>query len=525
MRKIQKTQLMELLHTLCKACGELESVPAGQDYVNLCADIQDFVSGIFDFLQNAENKNTKTADLLASFYEKLFFVSQELKKAGALTDLAKELAGCAEKELKADRIEAAFFCYKASMSDSLESIYLAAKADPHCDAYFIPIPYFDRNQDGSLGKIHYEAEGFYPEQYELTDWRSYKTEERRPDVVFIMNPYDGCNLVTTVHPDYYAGKLKDCTPLLVYVPYIVHSEVISPQMAATPGVLFSHRTIVQSEHIRNQYIDSICRYFPDTVRADWEKRIVALGSPKTDRVLSAKKENFPVLDQWKGLLAGAEGKRIILYNLSLETALAYSQGENRGAYLKKLQSVLQFFRERKEILLWWRPHPLLAETFLRLDKTIFEEYQRLVKEYQAAGYGIFDETPDMDRAIAFSDACYGDESSLNLLMQFSGKPVLVQNMRNAGCEPKRSGSREHALQSMKDFAEQDHYNSYILYEVMNPAAGGFSLADFLDHLDVVEGFKEKQSGKYKARYTNADGSAGQKIYDYVRKLSQEDLNG
>lgn len=53
------------------------------------------------------------------------------------------------------------------MSDSLESIYLAAKADPHCDAYFIPIPYFDRNQDGSLGKIHYEAEGFYQSNMNL----------------------------------------------------------------------------------------------------------------------------------------------------------------------------------------------------------------------------------------------------------------------------------------------------------------------------------------------------------------------
>lgn len=522
MRKLQKTQIMGLLDTLCKASRELVGLPSGSDRVNLCADIQDFVSGIFDFLQRTADKDTRTSGMLANFYEKLFTVSQEQESADVLIDLAAEIADCADHELKADRIEVAFFCYKASMSDCLESIYLAAKADPDCDAYFIPIPYFDRNKDGSLGEIHCEAEGYYSEQYELTDWQRYKVEERRPDVIFIMNPYDECNLVTTVHPDYYARKLKDFTGMLVYVPYLVHSEVISPEMAATPGVLFAHRTIVQSENIRKQYVDSACAYFPEISREMWEKRIIALGSPKTDRVLLAKKEMFPILKEWEKLLAESQGRRVILYNLSLETAILFSQGEKKNAYLEKLRSVLWFFKERKDVLLWWRPHPLLAQTFLRLDTALYREYQEIVREYQEAGYGIFDGTADMDRAIAFSDACYGDESSLNLLMQLAGKPVLVQNIRNAGNEPTIPGNREHAEKSMKEFAERGHYNSYILYEVVDPSRGGFSLSDFLEYLDVVECWREEQSGKYRARYTNADGSAGQKIYDYVKKISEED---
>jgi hypothetical protein len=45
-------------------------------------------------------------------------------------------------ELKPNQIEVAFLSYKASMSDCIETIYLAAKADPMCDAYWIPIPYY-----------------------------------------------------------------------------------------------------------------------------------------------------------------------------------------------------------------------------------------------------------------------------------------------------------------------------------------------------------------------------------------------
>lgn len=75
---------------------------------------------------------------------------------------------------------------------------------------------------------------------------------------------------------------------------------------------------------------------------------------------------------------------------------------------------------------------------------------------------------------------------------------------------------------MKEFADRRHYNSYILYEVVDPSRGGFSLSDFLEYLDVVEYWREEQSGKYRVRYTNADGSTGHKIYDYVKKISEED---
>ncbi len=53
--------------------------------------------------------------------------------------------------------EVVFFPYKAAMWDSLESVYLAAKEDPDCDAYCVPIPYYELNSDHSFGKIHYEG--------------------------------------------------------------------------------------------------------------------------------------------------------------------------------------------------------------------------------------------------------------------------------------------------------------------------------------------------------------------------------
>ena len=56
------------------------------------------------------------------------------------------------------RKEAVFLPYKASMWDSLESVWKTAEADPDCDAYVIPIPYYDKNPDGTFREMHYEGD-------------------------------------------------------------------------------------------------------------------------------------------------------------------------------------------------------------------------------------------------------------------------------------------------------------------------------------------------------------------------------
>jgi len=51
----------------------------------------------------------------------------------------------------------------------------------------------------------------------------------------------------------------------------------------------------------------------------------------------------------------------------------------------------------------------------------------IVKEYKDASWGIYDDTADLDRAIAISDAYYGDRSSVVQLCKKVGMPVMIQN--------------------------------------------------------------------------------------------------
>lgn len=79
-------------------------------------------------------------------------------------------------------------------------------------------------------------------------------------------------------------------------------------------------------------------------------------------------------------------------------------------------------------MLLWRPHPLSLATLKSQKPELAEPYQQLVEDYKESGIGIYDDTPDMERAIAISDAYYGDWGSVPTLYKRTGKPMMFQNL-------------------------------------------------------------------------------------------------
>ena len=116
-------------------------------------------------------------------------------------------------------------------------------------------------------------------------------------------------------------------------------------------------------------------------------------------------------------------KRVIFYNTSVVALL-----EHNEKMLEKLAHVLAMFRKNQdEVALLWRPHPLIKATLESMRPGLWEAYKSLVDQYRSAGWGIYDDTADVDRAIAISDAYYGDASSVVQLYQKTGKPLMMQD--------------------------------------------------------------------------------------------------
>ena len=106
-------------------------------------------------------------------------------------------------------------------------------------------------------------------------------------------------------------------------------------------------------------------------------------------------------DEWRALIERPDGTRrkVVLYNTSIGAIL---QGDT--AYLKKILHVMSCFHGRDDVVLLWRPHPLNQATYQSMRPELLGIYEQVIEQYKRAGYGIYDETPDLHRAIAVSDA-------------------------------------------------------------------------------------------------------------------------
>lgn len=428
MSRSTRKHLLSMTDTLIKANKALKmSLPQGmkkkEALIQLLSDCQDSAISIGETMEKLYGEGTETVSELESYCENLYQMTLVLEKPGQ----AKEMAGVLTKELLQirrliekevpNRIEAVFLPYKASMWDSLESIWRAADADPECDAYVIPIPYYDRDPDGSFREEHYEGRSF-PEDVPITRYDEYDLSIRMPDVIFIHNPYDGGNYVTSVHPYFYSKNLKNFTDKLVYVPYFVlNGEGLNETMATPPAVLYADYIIAQTEKEREDYIRYCSKLYP---QGKFEKKVLALGSPKIDKVRSVNRDNVKVPKEW---LERTEGKKVILYNTSLNGLL-----NGNEAYLEKMRDVFLVFQSREDVVLLWRPHPLMESTLLSMRTELYTQYMDLKKWFQEEAIGIYDDTADMYPAIGISDAYYGDWSSLVWLYRETGKPVMIQDV-------------------------------------------------------------------------------------------------
>ncbi|MBD5523483.1 MAG: hypothetical protein HDR04_03520 [Lachnospiraceae bacterium] len=448
MRKFQKQQLKDIfkeIHIVHQQCRDRLAEKEYQTVRNLLADCQETVIQIGEFIEDLEGTGTEAVSYLERYCEELYQISTQLEEISA-HKAYKSLEGILIKaENAVDHIsirkEIVFLPYKASMWDSLESVYLAAREDEMCDAYVVPIPYYDKNADGSFGEMHYEG-GDYPDNIEITHYEAYDLEQMHPDVIYIHNPYDNCNIVTSVPERYFSSNLRNCTDCLVYIPYFILNEIEPDNQEAVdhmkhfcflPGVIWADKVIVQSEKMRQIYINEFIKAAKEsglpeeyTNRKRLEDKILALGSPKLDKARNTRREDLEVPDEWLKVIEKPDGtwKKIIFYNTSISALL-----NDDEKMLEKMKCVFSIFKEQQDtVALLWRPHPLIASTIKSMKPELWADYEKIVEAYREEGWGIYDDSADLERAVILSDAYYGDMSSVVQVYQETGKPVMIQNV-------------------------------------------------------------------------------------------------
>lgn len=419
MRKTQKKQAEQLLQTLAQAHDAVGRLINSGQYMQACeilSGCQQGAAGLGNMVEQSEGSDAPVITLLEQYCELVYQIYQSLseKKAVRGDEICHRLDKLWDSfyhnimHVIKVRYEILFLPYKASMWDSLESVWMAAQADENCDAYVVPVPYYDKKPDGSFGAYHYEGRDF-PTYVPVVDYREYDLAGRQPDAIYIHNPYDNMNYVTSVEPAYYSAELKKQTGCLVYIPYYSTSGGMSEGQAVCPAYENADYIVIQTQKYRKFFDSSL----PD-------EKFLPFGSPKFDRIVRMCAHPPQPSEEWRSRM---DGKKVFFYNTSLNGMLG-----NTEDFLKKMKYVFQCFQGREDACLVWRPHPLMESTFASMRTGSYAGYLELKKYFLEHGTGIYDDTPDIESTIALCDAYIGDSgTSVTSLFAVAGKPLFIMD--------------------------------------------------------------------------------------------------
>jgi len=173
-----------------------------------------------------------------------------------------------------------------------------------------------------------------------------------------------------------------------------------------------------------------------------------------------------------------------------------------------------FYNSFEDVLVWWRPHPLAQATYSSMRTTLSAEYNRIVDVFKASNAGIYDDTPDLHRALVWSDAYFGDGSSLVALFIATKKPLLLQSIdvtyeNNeirllSGYTPEEREQPEFN----KPFGTIDNLRNALVLEREH-----FTAMDFIS-LIRAQDKKDYMLSEYVL--ASQDGRAGERIYQHIK---------
>lgn len=455
--KSPRKQAQEFLSLMLYAHGSLiKLIEEGRydEATDLLTSCQNSAIQIGTLLEDRYGEGFATVGVLEQYCEVIYEVygmirqvednSENFIDTNDLRQFLADVAALYSNSINNDipkRKEILFIGAKADAWKAFDSIYRAACADPECDVYVMPVPYYMRNALGAKMDRYYEKD-LFPDDLNLVDYSEYNIKKKHPDIIFIQNPYDQCNYTTCLESDYFSSNLKGYTEKLVYVPWFKLDEIESDNHKArrimefycnVPGLVHSDVVVVQSENMKKEYVRCLTKFAGDDTKNIWEEKILSLGSPVDDEAdnMSESSDRKKYLERlpesWTRVIVKEDGelKKILVYNTTVSSAIEHGRDA-----LKKIKSSLDVFKNNSDnVALIWRPHPMLMQAFKSQSKELAKEYSDLVYKYRISGWGVYDDTQDTDAALKLSDAYYGDADILARNFEYMGKPVMIQDVK------------------------------------------------------------------------------------------------
>ena len=124
--------------------------------------------------------------------------------------------------------------------------------------------------------------GEFADNIQFMPWQKVNPALLAPGTIYIQDPYDGENPCLTIPPMYYAGNLRKYTKNLIYVPSYKVKEFGAEDTTdrynmkhyvTAPALMYADQIYVQSENMRQRYLECLVEFSGEAYRAIWERKI------------------------------------------------------------------------------------------------------------------------------------------------------------------------------------------------------------------------------------------------------------
>lgn len=464
-RESLRRDLEDCLPLFREAHGEMQKQVQAENLeqvVALLGECQNLAIRLGTRIEEEQGERHPTVRILEEYCELVFSlytrltagesVYGETSGIPALAEYEKRLAESLSRDIKEKR-KVVFIPYKSSFWGTMDGLWRAASVDEEVDVYVVPAPYYYKDAFGKAKKDepHYETD--YPEDVALTNYDEYPFDVRRPDVIVIQCPYDEYHYGMTIHPFFYARNLAQYTECLIYVPPLILDE-ISPgdergrvtlrTFCNTPGVAYADHVIVQSEKMKDVYVELLTEFAGEGTNTMWKEKITAAasvaGGISRPRVSGRSEADVP--EAWRTCTQREDGSRKIVILLHMNASVLFEHGVEA---VQKLREVMELLRKEQDgFVLLWRPDGSVRELLRKEDAEAWGCYRDLIEEYRREQWGIYDDSPDWERAVRFCDAYYGDAGVMSTRCVRLDKPVLIASadFHQYGCKVAQEGGKD-----------------------------------------------------------------------------------
>ena len=188
-----------------------------------------------------------------------------------------------------------------------------------------------------------------------------------------------------------------------------------------------------------------------------EQRMIDTGIVSIDD-MEIKEQSVEIPDQWIRYLSKENGRKKSVV-LSANDVNAYMR--NGESALNQLEEMLRYFERVKDsVVLWWRPQAVMEKQLLQVSSELAARYRAILEDYKERGWGICDETDNIERAVKACDCYYGNMNAILQPFQNANKPIVLVDPERSAMEKKADNYRRilesKAFLSISDYVRMNN---------------------------------------------------------------------